>query len=278
MSFAGLPPEVTSTQMYSGAGSGPMLTAAAAWAGLGSELSSAADSFSSVVSDLVNGSWQGAASAAMAAVATQYWQWLSAAAGHAEASATHATSIAGIFEAAKAAVTHPAAVAANRSQFVSLVRSNLFGFNAPAIAATEGAYEGMWADNVTALAGYHGAASAVAEQLASSHQALPNPAAVTPSKLKVALQAVINNDVVAINQQIDLNRNTATAARQITRTDLTAAGTALTKLQLGNAATDVVAAALVNVGATLALVSANATFVPELIGVSIGQLGVALGP
>ena len=70
--------------------------------------------------------------------------------------------------------------------------------------------------------------------------------------------------------------DTVTAARQITRTDLTAAGTALTKLELGNAATDVVAAALVNTGVVLALASVNAAFVPELIGVSIGQLGVAL--
>lgn len=52
MSFAVLPPEVTSTQMYSGAGSGPMLSAAASWSGLGSELGSAANSFSSVTSDL----------------------------------------------------------------------------------------------------------------------------------------------------------------------------------------------------------------------------------
>ena len=42
MSFAVLPPEVTSAQMYSGAGSGPMLAAAASWSGLGSELGSAA--------------------------------------------------------------------------------------------------------------------------------------------------------------------------------------------------------------------------------------------
>jgi PPE-repeat protein len=39
---------------------------------------------------------------------------------------------------------------------VQLVKSNLFGFNCPAIAATEGAYEAMWAKNVAALAGYRG--------------------------------------------------------------------------------------------------------------------------
>lgn len=172
MNFAVLPPEVTSAQMYSGAGSGPMLSAAASWAGLGSELGSAADSFSSVISDLVSGAWQGAASAAMASMAAQYGQWLSTAAVHAASAAGHANAIAGIFEAVKAAVAHPAAVAVNRRQLIQLVRSNLFGFNAPAIAATEGAYESMWAQNVTALSGYHGAASAVATQLTSGAQAL----------------------------------------------------------------------------------------------------------
>src|SRR5690349_6883501 len=101
MSFAVLPPEVTSAQMYSGAGAGPMLAAAASWSGLGSELGAAADSFSSVISDLVGGAWQGAASAAMGTVAAQYAQWLTTAAAHAATAATHANSIAGVFEAAK---------------------------------------------------------------------------------------------------------------------------------------------------------------------------------
>jgi PPE-repeat protein len=66
----------------------------------------------------------------------------------------------------RAVMVHPLAVAANRSQLVALVRSNLFGFAAPAIAATEAAYEEMWATDVGAMAAYHGAASAAAAQLA----------------------------------------------------------------------------------------------------------------
>jgi PPE-repeat protein len=38
MNFSLLPPEVLSARMFSGAGSGPMLSAAAAWEGLSSEL------------------------------------------------------------------------------------------------------------------------------------------------------------------------------------------------------------------------------------------------
>ena len=42
MNFQLLSPEITSLQMYTGAGSGPMLAAAASWEGLCSELGSAA--------------------------------------------------------------------------------------------------------------------------------------------------------------------------------------------------------------------------------------------
>ena len=50
MNFAVLAPEINSARMFSGAGSAPMLNAAAAWDGLASELGSAASSFSSVTS------------------------------------------------------------------------------------------------------------------------------------------------------------------------------------------------------------------------------------
>ena len=70
MSFMTLPPEINSLQMFSGAGSGPLLEAAAAWDGLASELGNAASSFSSVTSNLAGQAWQGAASQAMTAAAT----------------------------------------------------------------------------------------------------------------------------------------------------------------------------------------------------------------
>jgi PPE-repeat protein len=59
MNFQVLPPETNSLLMYSGAGSAPMLEAAAAWDGLAAELGSAADSFGSVTSGLAGQSWGG---------------------------------------------------------------------------------------------------------------------------------------------------------------------------------------------------------------------------
>jgi PPE-repeat protein len=166
MNFAVLAPEINSARMFSGAGSAPMLTAAAAWDGLASELGSAASSFSSVTSGLTAQAWQGPASAAMTAAAAPYANWLNAAATQATGAAGQARAVAGAFEAARAATVHPLLVAANRNGLVQLVMSNLFGQNAPAIAAAEAEYEQMWAQDVAAMAGYHAGASAAAAQLA----------------------------------------------------------------------------------------------------------------
>jgi len=172
MNFSVLPPEVNSARMYAGAGSSPMLAAAAAWDGLADELGAAAASFGSVTSGLTSEWWQGAASAAMTSVAARYVGFLNTAATQAGGAASQAKAAAAAFEAARGATVHPALVSANRTQLVSLVTSNLFGQNAPAIAATEANYEQMWAQDVEAMAGYHAGASAAATQLGPALQAL----------------------------------------------------------------------------------------------------------
>jgi hypothetical protein len=165
MSFLTSPPEINSSLMYSGAGSGPMLAASAAWDGLATELGSAAQSFSSITSGLAGQGWQGPASAAMLSTAARYTNMLTTASTQAQNAAVQAQAIAGEFEAALAAIVHPALVSTNRNQFVQLVVSNLFGQNAPAIAAAEAEYEQMWAKDVAAMVGYHGGVSAAAAQL-----------------------------------------------------------------------------------------------------------------
>ncbi|WP_414626065.1 PPE domain-containing protein, partial [Mycobacterium tuberculosis] len=89
MEFPVLPPEINSVLMYSGAGSSPLLAAAAAWDGLAEELGSAAVSFGQVTSGLTAGVWQGAAAAAMAAAA---WDGLAEELGSAAVSFGQVTS------------------------------------------------------------------------------------------------------------------------------------------------------------------------------------------
>jgi len=170
--FAVLPPEVNSARVHAGAGPAPMFSAAAAWNGLAAELDTAAVSFESATQGLVAGSWQGPASVAMAAATEPYVTWLSASAVHAQGTAALAQVAASEFEAALAATVHPEIVAANRIQAVSLVASNFFGQNAPAIAAIESVYEQMWAQDVSAMAAYHAGAALVAGELSAWQQQL----------------------------------------------------------------------------------------------------------
>ncbi|MDT5260446.1 MAG: hypothetical protein QOD10_5526 [Mycobacterium sp.] len=164
MDFAVLPPELNSGRMYAGPGSGSMVAAAAAWDGLAAQLHSTAASYSSVISGLTAG-WQGPSSAAMAAAAAPYAAWLSGTAAQAEQAAAQARAAATAYQTAFAAMVPPAVIAANRAQLASLVATNLFGQNTPAIAATEAQYGDMWAQDAAAMYGYAGSAAA-ATQLA----------------------------------------------------------------------------------------------------------------
>ena len=197
MDFSLLPPEVNSALMHTGAGSGPSLAAAAAWDGIGNELSSTAEAFDSVTSNLATEAWQGEASSLMKVAAATYGGWLAAAAAQADESASGLRAAVDSFETAHAAVVHPSLVTANRGQLVALVRSNLFGQNAPAVAEVESAYEQMWAQDVSAMAGYHASASAVVSQLGSWGQALE-----TMPGLPGAAAATIANTPAAVQQEV----------------------------------------------------------------------------
>jgi triacylglycerol lipase len=179
MNFTVWPPEVNSGLLLEGPGSAPMLEAAAAWDGIGSELSSAANAFNSVVSDLTAEAWQGPSAAAMSNAVTPYVGWLGKAAAQAEQSAAQARAAASAFEAALATVVDPASIATNRNQLLALVRANLFGQNAPSIAAVEAAYEHMWAHDVAVMSGYHAGASATVAQLAQWEQDLEHLAGLS---------------------------------------------------------------------------------------------------
>jgi PPE-repeat protein len=158
--FGALPPEVNSGLMYAGAGSGPMVGAAAAWDGLAVELSSAATSYRAVVSELTGQSWLGPSSAMMAASAAPYVAWMDTTAAQAEQTANQARSAVAAYQAAFLATVPPPVIAANRALLMSLVATNIFGQNTPAIAATEAQYAQMWAQDATAMYGYAGTSAA----------------------------------------------------------------------------------------------------------------------
>ncbi|MFV8320727.1 PPE family protein [Mycobacterium sp. 23] len=165
LDFAWLPPEINSLRIFSGAGPGPLHAAAAAWESLAADLAASASSFNSVIVGLTSGPWAGPASASMAAAALPYVDWMSAAAGQADAAGLQARAAASAFEGALTATVHPAVVEANRISLMTLIATNFLGLNTPAIFANEFDYVEMWAQDVAAMLGYHGGATAVAESL-----------------------------------------------------------------------------------------------------------------
>ncbi|HET9877576.1 MAG TPA: PPE domain-containing protein [Mycobacterium sp.] len=162
MDFAMLPPEVNSARMYSGAGSGPMLAAAASWDALAVELHSVGMAYETVITELNNG-WSGPSAAAMAAAAAPYATWMHTTSAQAEQTATHAKAAAAGYESAFAMTVPPPVVAANRTRLMSLLATNLLGQNTLAIAATEAQYAEMWAQDAAAMYGYAHSAAAAAQ-------------------------------------------------------------------------------------------------------------------
>ena len=188
LDFAALPPEVNSALMYAGPGAGPMLAAAAAWDGLGSELSLTASAYGSVISDLV-AVWLGPSSIAMAAAAAPFVSWLAASAGQAEATGAQAMAAVAAYEAAFAMTVPPPVIAANRALLMALIATNFFGQNTPAIMATEAQYMEMWAQDAAAMYGYQGAAQAAATLAPFAVPPLTTVAAGLDAEAQAAAQA-----------------------------------------------------------------------------------------
>jgi PPE-repeat protein len=158
--FGALPPEINSARMYCGPGSGPMLTAAAAWDVLATQLHWTATDYASVISGMTAGPWMGPGSESMAAAAARYTAWMSSTAAHIEQTAHQARAAAAVFEAAFVQTVPPPAIAANRSLLMALIATNVLGQNGAAIAATEAQYGEMWAQDAAAMYGYAGSSAA----------------------------------------------------------------------------------------------------------------------
>ncbi|VBA39078.1 putative PPE family protein PPE32 [Mycobacterium attenuatum] len=164
LDFGALPPEINSGRLYAGPGSGPMMAAAAGWDGLAAELDTAAAGYGSVIAELTSSPWVGPASASMLAAAAPYVAWLNATAEQAEQAGMQARAAATAYDAAFAMTVPPPVIAANRALLLTLIATNFFGQNTPAIAATEAHYGEMWAQDAVAMYGY-AASSATATQL-----------------------------------------------------------------------------------------------------------------
>jgi PPE-repeat protein len=208
LDFAALPPEVNSIKMYSGPGSGPMLAAAAAWHVLASEIRLAATAYDSVLNELISARWYGPSSAAMLAAVAPFLAWLNATAAQAEQTGVQAMAAVSAFEVAFAMTVPPPVVAANRTLLATLVATNFFGQNTPAIAAAEAEYAEMWAQDAGAMNGY-----AVASQSAAQVAPFTSPQATTAPDAVAGLDDAVAQalDSTAGNTQSMLTANALSA-------------------------------------------------------------------
>ncbi|MGO9507388.1 MAG: PPE family protein, partial [Mycobacterium sp.] len=145
MDFGSLPPEVNSARMYTGAGPATLLAASASWDSLAAELLTTAAGYQSVITGLTDESWIGPSSMSMEIAVAPFLAWMTVTAAQCDQAATQATAAASAYEAAYAMTVPPPLVLTNRVQLATLVATNVFGQNTPAIMAAEAEYSEMWA-------------------------------------------------------------------------------------------------------------------------------------
>jgi PPE-repeat protein len=119
--------------------------------------------YSSVTTELTSSPWLGPASVRMMTAAAHFIAWLSAAATLAEEAGMQARAAAAAYEAAFAMTIPPPVIAENRALLMTLIATNFFGQNTPAIAATEAQYAEMWTQDAAAMYTYAGSAAAASQ-------------------------------------------------------------------------------------------------------------------
>jgi PPE-repeat protein len=201
MSFMMFPPEINSSLMYSGAGSGPLMAAASAWSELAADLESTAAAYQAVLAQLTGSAWLGPSSARMAAATAPYVDWLSTTAGQAAQTSAQAQFAAAAYEGAFASTVPPAVIAANRALLLALVATNFLGQNTPAIMATEAHYMEMWFQDGLTMDTY----AAASQQAVVLPQQTPAPSASDgglASDLAAAVQSIENSINSTVNNLV----------------------------------------------------------------------------
>jgi PPE-repeat protein len=201
MSFSLVPPEINSALMFSGAGSGPLLSAAAAWNELATDLETTATSYQTAITNLTTGPWLGPSSAQMAAAAAPYIAWMQSTATTAAQTGAQAQVAAGAYQSAYASMVPLPEIAANRALLTELVSNNFLGQNTGAIATTEANYLDMWIQDALTMDTYQvnsQAAAALpqqspAPQVANGAMAPAAAAAASPTDATSVIGALLTD-------------------------------------------------------------------------------------
>lgn len=139
MLWHAMPPELNTARLMAGAGTAPMLQAAAGWEALGGALEAEAQDLCANLVALKQ-SWTGPGSDRAIAAATPMVAWLQDAAQHAQQRATKASAQAGAYMAALGMTPSLPELAANHVTHAVLSATNFFGINLVPIGFNETDY------------------------------------------------------------------------------------------------------------------------------------------
>ena len=201
MSFSLIPPEINSALMASGAGSGPLLEASAAWSSLAVDLESTATQYQTLITNLVTGSWLGPSSAQMASATAPYIAWLQGTAATAAQTGAQAEAAAGAYQSAYASMVPLPVIEANRTELATLVANNFLGQNTGAIATNEAEYLDMWIQDALTMDTYQ--VNSQAASLLPAQSAAPQVASGTVANAAAAtwcaeVDAAVHSELCAV--------------------------------------------------------------------------------
>ena len=289
MSFMMFPPEINSSLMYSGAGSGPLMAAASAWSELAADLESTAASYQAVLAQLTGSTWLGPSAARMAASTAPYVEWLATTAGQAAQTSAQAQFAAAAYEGAFASTVPPAVIAANRALLAALVATNFLGQNTPAIMATEAHYMEMWFQDGLTMDTYAAASQqavvlpqqtpapaasdgGLASDLASAVQSIENSISSTVNNLVTALQGMLSGNTTA-----GASTNSLSSALSSAMSNLTGASSAAhTAAATSGASTATATAADAATSATGSLLPIQATYYATMLASMPAKMLISL--
>jgi PPE-repeat protein len=282
MSFMMFPPEINSSLMYSGAGSGPLMAAASAWGELAADLEATAASYQTVLGQLTGAAWLGPSSERMAAATAPYVDWLTLTSGQAAQTSAQASFAAAAYEGAFASTVPPAVIAANRALLAALVATNFLGQNTPAIAATEALYMEMWFQDGLTMDTY----ATTSQQAVVLPQQTPAPSTSdggTSADAAAATQAATNSATNSGTNLVTALQNLApslTGNSSTTSTNGLSSATALAAPASAQSA----GTAAASTAATNAVTSTAGTLLPiqasyytVMLGTTAGKMFMSLG-